>query len=98
MPKTPKPEVAAKAAARNTDSGPAGAAPIDANDLPSRKMAEVQALVQAMPYNVTKPLEHGFENGVHPQRGATVDSPSRLATGSTLSEENGTEKTGSTAL
>ncbi len=98
MPKTPKPAVAAKAAARTTDSGPAGAAPIDASDLPSRKMAEVQALAQAMPHNVSKPLEHGFDNALHPQRGATVDSPSRLATGSTLSEDNGTEKTGSTAM
>jgi catalase len=98
MPKTPKAEVAAKAAARNTDSGPAGLAAADASDLPSRQMAEVQALAQAMPYNVSKPLEHGFDNALHPQRGATVDSPSRLATGSTLSEENGTEKTGSTAL
>ncbi|MGQ2979466.1 MAG: catalase [Polaromonas sp.] len=98
MPKTPKSGVAAKAASRNTDSGPAGGAPIDASDLPSRKMAEVQALAQAMPHNINKPLEHGFDNALHPQRGATVDSPSRLATGSTLSEENGTEKTGSTAL
>jgi catalase len=98
MPKTPRPEVAAKAAARNTDSGPAGAAPGSPDDLPSRKMAEVQALVQAMPHNVNKPLEHGFDNAIQPQAGAMVTSPSRLATGSTLSEENGTEKTGSTAL
>jgi catalase len=98
MPKIPRPEVAAKAAARNTDSGPAGAAPGSPDDLPSRKMAEVQALVQAMPHNVNKPLEHGFDNAIQPQAGAMVTSPSRLATGSTLSEENGTEKTGSTAL
>jgi catalase len=98
MPKTPRPEVAAKAAARNTDSGPAGAAPGSPDDLPSRKMAEVQALVQAMPHNVNKPLEHGYDNAIQPPAGAIVTSPSRLATGSTLSEENGTEKTGSTAL
>ncbi len=55
-------------------------------------------MAQAMPHNVSKPLEHGFDNAIHPQRGASVDSPSRLATGSTLSEENGSEKTGSSAL
>jgi len=98
MPKQPKPTVPAKAAARNTDSGPSGLAPTATDDLPTRKMAETQAMAQAMPHNVNKPLEHGFDNALHPQIGASVESPSRLATGSTLSEDNGTEKTGSTAL
>ncbi|MDB5848872.1 MAG: catalase, partial [Rhodoferax sp.] len=88
----------AKAAARNTDSGPArGAAPGEVPDLAAEKMAQVQALVAGMPFNANKAVEHGFANGIAPQRGATVEPLSRLPAGSTLSEENGTEKTGSLA-
>ena len=106
MPKTSKPapgrnntsqkKTAAKAAARNTDSGPSrvtGAA----GDAPSRKMADVDALVAAMPHNPTKPAEHGFANGVAPQAGATAEPASRLATGSTLSEANSNDKAGTVA-
>jgi len=100
MPKStktpPKPakRAAAKSAARNTDSGPSevGAALFDPN---SKKMAQVQKMAAAMPHNLSKSSEHGFANGTNPPRGASVDPPSRLATGSTLSEENGSTKTGS---
>ncbi len=96
MPKVPK--AAAQAAAKNTDSAPSK---IPTDDNPSspalRKMAQTQSLVAAMPYNASKPGEHGFANGVAPQQGATVKPASRLPGGSTLSEENGTEKTGSVA-
>jgi len=102
MPKStktpPKPakRAAAKSAARNTDSGPSevGAALFDPN---SKKMAQVQKMAAAMPHNLSKSSEHGFANGTNPPRGASVDPPSRLATGSTLSEENGSTKTGSVA-
>lgn len=60
-------------------------------------MAQVQALTAGMPHNPTKASEHGFENAVAPQRGATVEPESRLPGGSTLTEENGSEKTGSVA-
>ena len=94
MPKPPK--SASKAAARNTDSGPSTIKP--ASDPASRKMAEVQLLVAAMPSNPNKAGEHGFANGVAPSPGAhTVKPASRLAGGSTLTEENGSAKTGSVA-
>ena len=78
---------AAKAAARNTDSGPAKAGDVASGDPAVAKMAQTNALAAGMPFNPTKPAEHGFANGVAPQRGATVESPSRLPTASTLSED-----------
>ena len=75
--------------------------PLQTSNVPSvlaTKIDQVQAMVEAMPDNVNKPLEHGFDNGLNPQPGATVKAASRLVTGSTLSEENGSEKTGSTAV
>ncbi|MBG9387603.1 catalase [Caenimonas aquaedulcis] len=87
---------AAKSAARNTDSGPAKGA-VATGDAPSEKAAQTEQLAASMPFNATKPFEHGFANGVQPQQGAKAGPPSRLPTGSTLSEENGSEKTGSIA-
>ncbi|MFC5499851.1 catalase [Caenimonas terrae] len=107
MPKSQKPaagrqdpgkaRTAAKSAARNTDSGPAGAQPGPAGDLPSEKMAQTQELAAAFPFNANKPLEHGAKNGMNPPAGQTATPASRLPTGSTLSEENGSQKTGSVA-
>ncbi|MDR7095662.1 catalase [Hydrogenophaga laconesensis] len=54
-------------------------------------------LAEGMPFNPNKRGEHGFDNGVQPQPGATVEPQSRLPTASTLSEENQTEKTGGVA-
>ena len=104
MPKSPKPpaakapakKAAAKSAARNTDSGP-GRVASAGNDVPAQQMVQVEALAAAMPHNPTKPMEHGFANGLAPQPGATVDAQSRLPGASTLSEENGSDKTGSVA-
>ena len=95
-PAKPAKRAAAKSAARNTDSGPSAvtSALFDAN---TKKMAQVQELVAAMPYNPTKPAEHGFDNGTNPRPGASVKPASRLPTGSTLSEDNGSAKTGSLA-
>ncbi|WP_411879677.1 catalase [Polaromonas sp. YR568] len=94
----PKPTgISSKAAPKNTDSAPAGIKR-DANaDAAAEKAAQVQELAAAMPYNPNKAGEHGFANGVSPQPGATAEPASRLATGSTLSEDNGSEKTGSMA-
>ena len=94
---SPKSSTAAKAAARNTDSGPAHINPDAGGDLNAEKMVQTQALAAAMPFNPTKSAEHGFANAIAPQPGATVAPESRLPTGSTLSEENGSEKTGSLA-
>ncbi|MBC5786275.1 catalase [Ramlibacter sp. USB13] len=103
MPKTPKApappkKAAAKAAARNTDSGPAelpGGAPADAA---ARKMADTQAMAAAMQNQEQKAAEHGFANGVQPIAGAVVEPPSRLPGASTLSEANSSDKTGTEAL
>ncbi len=104
MPKTTKPgssstpsrKAAAKSAARNTDSGPGRVSPAG-GDLPAEKMAQVEALAASMPYNPNKAGEHGFENGLAPQPGATVTPQSRLPGASTLSEANSSDKTGSIA-
>jgi catalase len=94
----PKPTgISSKAAPKNTDSGPAAVARDANGDMAAEKMAQVQELAAAMPYNPNKAGEHGFANGVAPAPGASAEPASRLATGSTLSEENGSEKTGSMA-
>ena len=87
----------ARAAAGNTDSGPPATVVNGSSDPATKKLAETGQLAEAMPFNVNKPLEHGFENALDPRPGPTVDPESRLATGSTLTEENGTLKTGSMA-
>jgi catalase len=101
MPKTPKTTPARKAparsAARNTDSGPGHIDPSAAGDLPARQKAETQAVSAAMDNSANKAAEHGFAQGVKPLAGARVPLPSRLPGASTLSEENGSEKTGSVA-
>ncbi|MBU2409843.1 MAG: catalase [Gammaproteobacteria bacterium] len=88
---------AGKAAARNTDSGPASMAPPADGDLPAQRAFDTQALAAAMPANTNKPLEHGYDNGVSPPKGATAKPASRLPTGSTLSESNSSAKTGTVA-
>jgi catalase len=90
----------ARAAARNTDSGPAAPAPAAAGkgDLPAQKAIDTQALAAAMPANPNKPLEHGEENAALAPVGATATPPSRLPTGSTLSEANASTKTGGAAV
>ncbi len=87
----------AKAAARNTDSAPSKAPAPSAIDPAVQKAAQTGDLAAGMPFNSNKSIEHGFQNGLNPQPGATVPATSRLPTGSTLSEENGTQKTGSLA-
>ncbi|MES2280179.1 MAG: catalase [Pseudomonadota bacterium] len=92
-----KEDAAAKGAARNTDSGPSKVTSTAADDPAVQKMIQTGNLAQGMPFNANKPLEHGFQNGLNPQPGATVEPESRLPGGSTLTEENGTAKTGSMA-
>ena len=103
MPQTPKSpakstsakKTAAAAASRNTDSGPS--AVTEAVDEASAKAIETDALAAARPYNPNKAGEHGFNNGVVPAPGATAQPVTRLPTASTLSESNGSQKTGSVA-
>ncbi|HET7835942.1 MAG TPA: catalase, partial [Variovorax sp.] len=91
---------AARAAARNTDSGPATPAPPAAGkgDPPAQRAIDTQALAAGMPANPNKPLEYGEANAPTPPVGASVSPPSRLPTGSTLSERNFSGKTGAVAL
>ncbi|MDO9405568.1 MAG: catalase [Polaromonas sp.] len=88
---------AAPAAARNTDSAPSKVAAADASDPALLKASQTGDLAAAMPFNPTKPAEHGFANGLKPQQGATAEPASRLPGASTLSEENTSEKVGSVA-
>ncbi len=90
--------VAAQAAARNTDSGPGQPAPVEVDDLAATKMSETQELAAAMPYNSTKALEHGTENGLATNPGITATPASRLPTASTLSEAEANSKTGGPSL
>jgi catalase len=97
--KTPKParRTAANAAARNSDSAAAKAPPGGAVDPPAQKMADVQAMAAAMPFNAGKAAEHGRDNATAPPEGGQVDPPSFEATASTLSETNASPKTGAPA-
>ncbi|MFN3437162.1 MAG: catalase [Acidovorax sp.] len=89
-------ESAAAAAARNTDSGPSSVEPVSGDPL-SIKAGQTDDLAAARPYNPNKTGEHGFNNGVSPTLGATAEPASRLPASSTVSELNGTAKTGSIA-
>ena len=85
----------------NTDLLPKKAATAEASvprsALQADKMAQTNALVAAMPFNANKPAEHGFDNGVLPPQGVNVAPASRLPSGSTLSEANKNDKTGTVA-
>jgi catalase len=91
--------LAARAAARNTDSGPASPAPAAAGkgDAPAQRAIDTQALASGMTANVNKPLEHGEANAQSTPAGVTVAPPSGLPGASTLSEVNASDKTGSVA-
>jgi len=78
---------AARAAARNTDSGPASPAPAAAGkgDAPAQKSIDTQALSSGMRSNPNKAAEHGEANAGATPVGASVSPPSRIPTASTLS-------------
>ncbi|MBW0171734.1 MAG: catalase [Hydrogenophaga sp.] len=86
---------ASRAAARNTDSAPSRVEPAD--DRAAQKAAQTDQLARGMPFNPQKTGEHGFDNGVLVQAGATVAPETRRPTASTLYEEHHSEKTGSVA-
>ena len=86
-----------KAVARTSDSGPTNPGAASTDDAPSQKAADKQALSAAMQYNANKLTETGRNTAVNPPHGEAYEAPSREATGSTLSEKNGSDKTGSAA-
>ena len=102
-PKSPSAPASSKtdqaiASAKNTDSGPSeGPAPLELRDAAAKKMAETQAVVAAVPFNVLKASEHGFDNGISPPAGQTAEPPSRMTTASTLSESYHAGKVGTVA-
>ncbi|MGM9480266.1 catalase [Roseateles sp. NT4] len=93
LPPTDKKTAAAKAAARNTDSGPATPAVVP-DDPAAQRAAQTEAMAAAMPFNPNKAAEHGFANGSRPSEGAKVEPPSDLPGASTLSEANASAKVG----
>ncbi len=83
----------ATASAASTVSGPSApdGGPADAA---TRKMAATEQLVGAVPYNANKPGEYG-EASRSPASGAAVKPSDARVTGSTLTEERPSPKTGS---
>ncbi len=100
-PPKPIPSSSNRTAARPTDSGPSkrrrGPDAADAADAATTKAAETQQLAAALPFNPNKAAEHGLANALTPPAGATVTPASRLPGGSTLSEQNPSDKTGGVA-
>ncbi|MCQ4164098.1 catalase [Tahibacter harae] len=90
-------EVAAAAAARATDSGPAHTgADGTGDDAPARRAAAVDSTAAAFPFNRIKAAEFGREQALDPPQGPHVAAPAAV-TGSTLSECRVTAKTGAAA-
>ena len=63
----------------------------------AEQMRQTQDLAAAFPFNASKAMEHGAANGRKPPAGQTAQPASRLPGASTLSEANGSQKTGSVA-
>ncbi len=84
----------AKAASRNTTSGPSHPAAGPRGDLPSKKAAETEALAAALPNNENKPFEIGRAHAIAPLEGEHAVSPSALPGASTLTEANPSPKVG----
>ncbi|MDQ3206273.1 MAG: catalase [Pseudomonadota bacterium] len=59
-------------------------------------VADANAATAAMPFNANKAAEHGHDNALAPPEGAQVEV-TRLATGSSVSEANVSDKTGEPA-
>ncbi|HEY9106371.1 MAG TPA: catalase [Roseateles sp.] len=92
----PSKKPAAKAAARNTDSGPAHTS-LAPDDAASQRAVQTGAMAAALPFNPNKAAEHGFASGARAPQGAQVPPPSDLPGASTLSESNASTKAGTAA-
>ncbi|MBP6020336.1 MAG: catalase [Burkholderiaceae bacterium] len=76
-----------------TDSGPAGATPQGNDGSPHvLKAKAVGQLATAMPHNKAKAAEYGTDSSIKPVAGDTAKPSSPIATGSTLSENQHTDK------
>lgn len=87
---------ASPAGAGTTVSGPSTPGSPGANAL-AQHAADQQALAEAMPFNASKRAEYGIENAASPAEGASGEMPPG-AGAATLSEKNGSSKTGPAAL
>jgi catalase len=94
MPKKNDPS-AAKAASRNTVSGPTHPAAPPTDDVLARKADDTQTLAASIPNNPNKAAEYGHENAVNPPTGFSVEPPSPDVGASTVTERNASDKTGS---
>jgi len=63
-------------------------------DLIDRQLEETDATAGALPENEEKAGEYGRNNAGNPEEGTTIEPPSPRVTGSTLTEGNGSAKTG----
>jgi catalase len=77
---------------RSTVSGPSQPEGTPANEF-TAKLAGAQELASAMPYNANKALEYG-EVSAAPEKGQAVEPSDPNATGSTLTEDTSSDKTG----
>ena len=91
--KKPAPAASAKGTARSTVGGPSRNDAAGTPDALAAKMEGTEQVVAAMPFNPTKPGEFG-NAASSPQRGATTDVPDPSVGASTLTEVNGSPKTG----
>jgi catalase len=89
--------VATKAAARSTSGRPSKPSNDTGSDPLAEQAAFTQATVASMPYNANKAKEHGHNNAIAPSAGMTVKPGSPMVSASTLSEANGSRKTGDAA-
>ena len=98
--KASAPKAAGRSAPRNNDSGPSSTTPSDAVDRLAKKAAEVQQLVSKLSSNTNKSDEfEGADKSVAVAGvGMTSEPASPDATGSTLSEDNASSKTGGAAI
>ena len=97
-PKTQKPAASRRAEAKPTVSGPARPSiDTDALDKLESKMASTDDLARQMPFNPLKPLE--FDPKAHraPGEGEAFEPSDPLATASTITETQGSDKVGSGA-
>jgi len=87
-----------KTSSRKTVSSPSGprGPSTGGSDPWMEKQEGAEAMAEAMPHNEGKALEYG-DAAREPHEGRTSEPPSPLATASTLSEVQGSDKTGSAA-
>ena len=83
-----------KAPPPGTSSAPSHPVPPPGDDMVAAKAAATEELVASIPFNSNKPGEFGADNAVSPPMGFSVEASSPAVGSSTVSESNGSDKTG----